>query len=118
MKQCQFRKYNFVTSHLRTFYAKLFQNIKKDDLRYKGAFYRGGWDLAILFPMLEMASRGHIRFIKDILYHYNCTNPISDARIHSHEQRVANITVRARKPYKPLHRLFLKPTAESATAVK
>ena len=106
MKHNSFRKGRFVTSHLRTFYAKLFQKIKKEDLFYNGAFYRGGWDLAILFPMLEMASKGHIRYIKQVLYRWNNTNPISDCRVHSDEQRAAKVSVRALHRYKPLRRLF------------
>lgn len=106
MKQCLFRKYKFVTSHLRTFKAKLFQNIKFEHLQNNGKFWRGGWDLIILFPMLEMASHGHIRYIKRILYKWNNSNPLSDFRIHSNEQGEANVWVRAQPPYTPLDTLF------------
>lgn len=122
MRKQRFRKVSFRTSHLRTFYAKLFQNIKKADLltnydktlknkekeaRLKNVcFFKGGWDLIIMFPMLEMASRGHIRYIKDILYHWNCSNPISDCRVHSDEQKYANQWVRSQPPYRALTQLF------------
>jgi glycosyltransferase involved in cell wall biosynthesis len=106
MKHRLFRKYKFVTSHLRTFKAKLFQNIEKKDLIHQGKFFGGGWDLIILFPMLEMASQGHVRYIHRILYKWTCVNPLSDCRIHSAEQGLANRWVRAQKPYPALNQLF------------
>jgi hypothetical protein len=102
-----FRAYNhWVTSHLRTFYAGLFQKIRKQDFLYKGEFFSSGGDLIIMYPMLEMASKGHLRYIHDILYIYNFQNPLSDTRIHSDGQRIANEWVRAQKPYRPLNSLF------------
>jgi glycosyltransferase involved in cell wall biosynthesis len=106
MKQRLFRSSKFVTSHLRTFYAKLFQSIRFEDLQHNEKFWGGGWDLIILFPMLEMASNGHVRYIKKILYKWNSTNPISDRLVHSTEQRDANLWVRAQPPYSPLKELF------------
>lgn len=70
IKQNNYRNYYWVTSHLRTCYAKLFKQIKKEDLMYKGLFLEYAWDLAIMYPMLEM-SQYHSKFIPDILYVYN-----------------------------------------------
>jgi glycosyltransferase involved in cell wall biosynthesis len=106
MKNRLFRQSKFVTFHLRTFFAKLFQSIKKEDLMYQGKFFGGGWDLIILFPMLEMASQGHVRYIKRILYKWNSVNPLSDCRVHSNEQGDANVWVRSQLPYAPLKKLF------------
>jgi glycosyltransferase involved in cell wall biosynthesis len=105
IKQRAFRKYGWVSSHLRTFYAKLFQSIKRDDLMFKGKFFGGGWDLIIMFPMLEMASQGHIRYIPDILYYWR-THALNDCNIHSDEQRFANEWVRAQHPYRAKKWLF------------
>jgi glycosyltransferase involved in cell wall biosynthesis len=107
VKNNSFRTYNkWVTSHLRTFYAKLFQKIPKQDLLYEGKFFSSGGDLIIMYPMLEMASKGHLRYIHDILYLYNTQNPLSDFRIHTDGQRIANEWVRAQTPYTPLDSLF------------
>lgn len=106
LRNRQIRQWPFVTSHLRTFYAKLFQQIKKEDLMHDGKFFGGGWDLVILFPMLEMASQGHVRYIKRILYKWNSVNPISDCRVHSNEQGSTNEWVRAQPPYAPITSLF------------
>ena len=48
-----YRKYPFVTSHLRAFYTKLFANIKEDDLKDEnGDYYRAANDVAICIPIL------------------------------------------------------------------
>lgn len=73
-----FREQRWVTSHLRTCYAGLFKRIRKEDLLHEGDFFPTGGDFAFMYPMLEMASRGHIAFIPDVLYVYNHHNPISD----------------------------------------
>ena len=80
MKNKSFRTFAWVSSHPRTFRAWLFKKIKVEDLMYKGKFMSVTWDLAMMLPMLEMASNGHIRFIPKILYIYNDANPLNDFR--------------------------------------
>jgi cellulose synthase/poly-beta-1,6-N-acetylglucosamine synthase-like glycosyltransferase len=92
-------------SHLRTFYAKLFKRIKKEDLLYEGKFFSSAWDLAILFPMCEMA-RSHAKFIPNVLYVYNRETPINDDKIRKDEQAFLNHYIRSRKPYEKLEKLF------------
>lgn len=75
-----FRGWTWGATHLRTFYAWLFKQIKKDDLIYNGDFYPMTWDFAMMFPMLEM-SGNHSRFVSDILYVYNMENPINDHKV-------------------------------------
>lgn len=74
----RFREYT-QPSHLRTFYAWLFKAIKKKDLMFEGDFFPMAWDLAILYPMMEMAGENQV-FIPDILYIYNDESPINDHR--------------------------------------
>lgn len=67
-----FREHQWLASHLRTFKAGLFKKIKKEDFLYQdGDWGRVTWDMAIMFPLLEMAGEEHIRFIPDVLYIYN-----------------------------------------------
>lgn len=106
LKRRAFRSYRFVTSHLRTFYARLFQLIKLEDLQYKDEFFPMAGDLAFMFPMLEMAAKGHIYFVKDTLYIYNASNPLNDFRVDQKFQLKLNKYIRALKPYAPLERLF------------
>ncbi len=97
-----FRKWQSGASHLRTFKAWLAKKIKIKDLMINGQFFPMTYDLAIMFPMLEMASKGHFRFITDILYIYNDSNPISDHNKDKQLQRSLDLYIRGLKPYKPL----------------
>lgn len=96
-----FRQYHWCSSHLRTFYAWLFKNIKKEDLMYSGKFAQSAWDMFIMFPMLEMAGK-HSKFISDILYIYNLENPINDHKVdRSLQQRLDRVS-RSMKKYSPI----------------
>ena len=53
IKNNAFRKYPFVTSHLRAFYTQLFVNIKEDDLKDdNGEYLKAANDVAICIPIL------------------------------------------------------------------
>ena len=79
------RQQTWTTSHCRTFYAGLFQKVKKEEFMMDGKFFSSGCDLAEMFPMLEMA-RERAKFIPDLLYVYNKSNPISDSIIHAKDR--------------------------------
>lgn len=106
VKNCAFRKYDWTSSHLKTFYAKLFQKIKKESLQMNGEFYEMAGDLAFMFPMLEMASKGHIRYIDKILYVYRVNNPLNDFKVNQNLCVTLDQHIRSMKPYKPLQYLF------------
>lgn len=92
IKARAFRKHSFVSSHLRTFKSRVWNNILDRDLRdpRTGGYFRVGWDVAMMVPMLEMAG-GRFKFIEEVLYVYNDANPISDRRVRLEDQTwVAN----------------------------
>ena len=65
------RQYKWVASHLRTFYAALYQKIHYQDMLVgDGTFIKRAGDVATMFDMLEMAGT-HSAFISKILYTYN-----------------------------------------------
>ena len=66
---------------------------------YEGKFFNVTWDLAIMFPMLEMASDGHIRFIPDVLYIYNADNPLSDIKQQRELQKRLEDVIRKKTRY-------------------
>lgn len=101
-----FREFEWVSSHLRSYYAKLFHNIKKKHFLYKGKFAPMACDLAIMFPVLEQASDGHIRYIPDELYIYNYQSPINDVKKNLSLILDVDKYIRKMKPYKPLKKLF------------
>lgn len=100
-----FRYYPATPSHLRTFYAGLFHKISLDDLLFQGDFFPMTYDLAIMFPMIEMA-RTHHRFIPDVLVDYNSSNPINDHKVGKGLQRKFDLIIRARTVYKEIDSPF------------
>lgn len=88
-------------SHLRTFYAWLFKRIKKEDLMYEGEFLDMTGDLAMMFPMMEMAGDRQA-FISRVLYIYNINNPISVFRKDHDRQLFLDRWVRALPKYEKL----------------
>lgn len=68
----QNRKIPWLSSHLKTYYAGLFKQIKPDSrFNYKKALVPETLDLYFL-PLAEY-SKHHIRFIDDVLYVHNAT---------------------------------------------
>lgn len=77
---------SWVLSHLRTFYAGLFQLIKLEDLIYQGNHYPMCADISTMYPMFEMAAE-RARFIPDVLYVYNDANQLSFFHTQNNKQR-------------------------------
>jgi glycosyltransferase involved in cell wall biosynthesis len=88
-------------SHLRTFYAWLFKNIKLDDLLYNGDFFSMTWDMAMMYPMIEMCGDRHA-FITAPNYVYNLSNPINDNKVNAELQRTLDRYIREQPPYQKL----------------
>lgn len=88
-------------SALRTFYAWLFKNIKKEDLMINNVFFPVACDNAFMFPMLEMAQY-HVRFIPDVLYVYNTETPINDYKKNLSLQLSVAHYIQQKQRYKPL----------------
>ncbi len=99
IKNRDFRKYGpYVATHLRTFYAYLFKKIKKEDLMHNEDFYWVSWDAAFMFPMLEMCGN-RFKAVSDILYFYNCENPLNDWRIQDKLQNDLANEIRSKNKY-------------------
>lgn len=97
-----YRGYRWCSSHLRTFYAWLFKKIKKEDLIDKdGKFYATAWDCIFQFPMLEMSGY-RAKFIPDVLYMYNVSNPINDSKVNLKLQQDTERLARSKNKYQPL----------------
>ncbi len=94
-----FRDFTHVPSHLRTFYAGLFNQIKREDLMYEGEFLKMDADIAAMFPMIEMAREGHFQFIPHNLCIYNGANSLNDHKISKTMQRTLDLAIRARPRY-------------------
>ena len=92
----------FVTSHLRTFKSKLWNQLGDSELvdPRSGKYYTVTWDMAFMMPMMEMAGDRFV-FVEQVLYLYNRVNPISDGYVREREQWDANQFIRSlpRKEY-------------------
>jgi glycosyltransferase involved in cell wall biosynthesis len=88
-------------SHLRTFYAWLFKEIKLQDFLYQGGFLKMAWDMAIMYPLAEMAAERHA-FIADVLYSYNMSNPNNDNKVNADLQNFWDRLIRNRPRYQRL----------------
>ena len=86
-----FREYRWLASHLRTWRRGLMLAIRDEDLRdADGQYYSMAGDTAVQFPMLEM-SGNRSRYVPNILYVYNRSNPLSEDQVNVNEQtRIAN----------------------------
>jgi glycosyltransferase involved in cell wall biosynthesis len=97
-----FRHCIWRVSHLRTFYAWLFKKIKIEDLKENGQFFAVAYDVAITYPMLEMAYP-RFKFIPDVTYVRNVATPLNDFKVHRAEQKRVSHHIMANLPaYKAL----------------
>ena len=94
------RRVNWRASHLRTFKYKVWKHVDKDDLIGPDNLYaRVAWDLAIMYPMLEMAGCERVKFIPEILYVYNQESPYNDGKMRLREQMLFADFFAAKPPY-------------------
>lgn len=84
--------------HLRTFKKFLFDKIDRKDLMENGKFFQMTGDMAMLFPMAEMADN-KLKFIEDILYVYNDINSLSDFRLSLSNQERIEMIIRNKSKY-------------------
>ena len=94
------RKLPWKTSHLRTWKLWLWRLIKEESfLGPNNQPLRCAGDLAWMFPMMEMAGSLHSKWLKEINYIYNRSNPMSCSNIRREEQLVNNAWLRNQSPY-------------------
>lgn len=99
------RKAPFRVSHIRTFRAGLYQKIKEQDPTFScmknnnNEFYKMTYDVAIMFPIMEMAGLDKISFNDTTLYIYNRNNPISDDRVNQKLQWDIHAEISNKKPF-------------------
>lgn len=94
------RRVNWRASHLRTFKYKVWKHVNKEDLKGPDGLYaRVAWDLAIMFPMLELSGYNRVKFIPELLYTYNQETPFNDSKMRLREQMQYADYFAAKTPY-------------------
>ena len=101
-----FRKVVWSFTHLRTFKSFLWQNLNKEDLKGPdGKWTKYAYDMALLFPMLEMCDYpGKIQFINNIMYVYNNKNPLQVEKQFKSAQQAMGRWFRSKLKYDMLER--------------
>lgn len=93
----------YTTSHLRTYKFKIWKKIKDEDLKdIFGHYYRITGDLAVMFPLIEMAGANRIKYIERPLYVYNDQNSINDHKKNATLQIQVNAELRRKDLYEEL----------------
>ena len=95
----------WTSSAIRTFKVFLLRAIHLDDLLWTdGEFIPAAGDLALMFPMIEMAGDERSKCLSDINYCYNVTNPYNDFRVRKMVQQEIDLHLRRKPPYSLLRR--------------
>jgi glycosyltransferase involved in cell wall biosynthesis len=97
------RNQTFTLSHMRTWKSWLWKKIKEEDLKDEnGNYWDIAGDLSFMFPMVEMSGEKHFKFIPDVLYVYNESNPMNEHKINLPKvHKTANL-IRGKKSYEKL----------------
>ena len=102
------RLVQWMTSHLQTFKYGLWKHIdqersfKESDDPDKEHHFPFAWDLAWMFPLIELAGKKS-HFISDILYVYNRANPLNVDKVERQIQLMTERKIRSMEPYNPLN---------------
>jgi hypothetical protein len=96
------RKLSWRGSHLKTFKHRLWKRVDRKDFKDpRGTgYYRVSWDLAFMWPMLEMAGHKRVRWIPQRIYTHNQATPFNDSKVHLREQMVLTNFIAAQPQYK------------------
>lgn len=97
------RKQTFTLSHMRTWKSWLWKKIKPEDLRDENNnYWNVAGDLSFMFPMFEMSGEEHYRFLSEINYIYNESNPINDHKVNMSNVINTVNKIRNKSEYKKL----------------
>ena len=101
-----YRESEWMSSHLRTFRYKLWKKIDKQDFinPKTNNFIKAAWDLAFVFPMLEMSGKKAL-YVEDILYIYNRENPLNEDKVDHNKQLNEESYIRSKDKYQLLEKL-------------
>lgn len=95
-------------SHLKTFKAGLFHQLSIDDLQDRGRWLTRAIDMAVMFPLREMAGDEHCRFVEDVIYVYDYrasfernASPLELSEERRQERVIRNKPIKAKLEVRP-----------------
>jgi hypothetical protein len=98
-----------MVSHLRTFRSSDYKEIEKQDPDFScmkdkdGKFYRITYDVAMMYPIMEIAGYDKVKFIEKVLYLYNINNPLSDHVLNQKLQTYVHIEINNKSKFKQIY---------------
>ena len=101
-----YKKFPFVTSHLKTFKSFLYKKINNKDLidYDTNEYYKTAGDVALMMPLLEMTPNEKIYKIQDITYILNRENELNEANSNLQLQKDTEQKIRnTQKIYKKIY---------------
>jgi glycosyltransferase involved in cell wall biosynthesis len=97
------RKKPFTLTHLRTWKSFLWKQIKQEDLKDEnGEYWCVASDLSFMYPMAEMCGPEHYKFMNEINYIYNESNPLNDHKVNMFKVNEVVGKIRRKPPYSKL----------------
>lgn len=98
-EELETREGEWIYSHLRTFRYALWKKLDLNDLKDEnGNYYKTAWDLAIMYPLIEMAGDS-IKCVHEILHVYNLDNPLNDHVLDLQKQKAVAAEIRKKPRY-------------------
>ena len=100
--------FQFYISHIRTFKAFLFHDIKRQDpelncfKNQQGEWYSMTCDVAMMYPLMEICGYDKMKYNDKVLYIYNDSNPIQDFKINLQLQESIHREILLKKPFKKI----------------
>lgn len=94
------RNETFTLTHLRTWKVFLWRKINQQDLKDEnGNYWEVSGDLSFMYPMAEMSGIEHYRFMSDINYIYNESNPLNDHKVNLPQVQKITQKIRNKNKY-------------------
>ena len=94
------------SSHIKTFRAGLYHKIEEQDPMYscmkdaRGRWYTTACDMAIMYPVMELAGFDRVRYNDTVLYIYNIENPLCNFKLHRDQQLQNNLEIAGKRPFR------------------
>jgi glycosyltransferase involved in cell wall biosynthesis len=93
------------SSHIKTFRAGLYHKIEEQDPTYScikdacGRWYTSACDMAIMYPVMELAGFDRVRYNDTVLYIYNVENPLCSFKLRRDQQLQNNLEIMRKRPF-------------------
>ena len=96
------------SSHIKTFRSGVYHKIEEQDPLYSclkdssGRWYTTAWDMALMYPVMELAGFDRVKYNDTVLYIYNVENPLCDFKLRRDEQLRSNLEIISKRPFQQI----------------